>query len=67
MEYLERIGAEILHFRRGVIKQVVDRYHVEKTIVTVNKEGEVTVDNEELAPTPQEAHKIKEEFEKFFK
>lgn len=54
-EYLRRIGAEILNFRRAMVKTHHGHYYVEKAIVRLLPDGTVTCSDKELEPTDDEA------------
>lgn len=58
--YYERIGAEELNFRRAMVKEYRGgHYYVERTLVKISNEGEVTVSRKEHEPTKDEAEAIK--------
>jgi len=58
--YLERIGAEVLSFRRAMVKEYVkgDQYYVERTLIKVGADGKVDCSRKEHEPTREEAAQI---------
>jgi hypothetical protein len=62
VDYFERIGAEILHFRRGMVKLYIGKYYIEKSIISVDKDGVISFDDPKHAPTEEEVRKIAEDF-----
>lgn len=58
--YIERIGAEELHFRKFIVKTYYGtHYYREKCIIRIQADGSITVSNQEFAPTEEEASAIK--------
>lgn len=58
--YIDRIGAEQLNFRRFIVRTFKgDHYYVERCLIRLGADGEVTVANKEFAPTKEEAAAIK--------
>jgi hypothetical protein len=57
--YYERIGAEVLNFRRAMIKHYRGRYYVERCLIKVAVDGEVSCTNKEYEPTKEEQQAIK--------
>jgi hypothetical protein len=63
--YIDRIKAEELNFRRFMVKNYHGKtYYHEKCLITIGRDGEITVTNKEYAPTKDEAAAIKEELKK---
>lgn len=61
VDYLSRIGAERLNFRKAMVKTHVGEYYIEKALIKFNEDGSVECDKKEYAPTADEAEKIKED------
>jgi hypothetical protein len=57
--YYARIGAEVLNFRRAMVKEHRGAYYTERALIKVSHDGEVTCSNKEYAPTAEEAAAIK--------
>jgi hypothetical protein len=57
--YLERVGAEILSFRRAMIKDHFGAYYHERTLIKINSDGTISCSREEHAPTKEEAENIR--------
>jgi len=55
LNYFQRVGAEVLNFRRAMIKQYRDKYYVERALIKISADGTVTCSRKEFAPTPGEA------------
>src|SRR5271166_2540876 len=60
--YINRIGAEQLNFKRYIIREYIGKYYEEKTLVTINEEGDIHCTNEEYAPSKEESAAIKREW-----
>lgn len=58
-EYLNRIGAEMLNFRRFMVKTYRGAYYHEKCLGKIAGDGEITVTDKAFAPTDAEAAAIK--------
>ena len=60
MTYLNRIGAEVLNFRRAMVKEYVKgkNYYYEKTLIKIAGDGTISLKNKEHAPTPEEQEAI---------
>lgn len=54
-EYLNRIGAEVLNFRRAMVKINKGAYYIERAMVRIGIDGVVTCSVKELEPTDDEA------------
>lgn len=62
-KYLERIGAEVLNFKRFMVKTYKSNYYVEKAIITIDsKDFSIKSSLEEFAPTAEEAEAIRISF-----
>ena len=61
MAYLERIGAEVVNFRRAMVKEYRGAYYVERSLIKIQSDGTVRCSNKEHAPTKEEAAKMMEE------
>jgi hypothetical protein len=64
LAYLERIGAEVLNFRRAMVKTFKGHYYIERAIIKIESDGSVTCSNKEFMPTAEEAKAMKAELEK---
>ena len=60
-DYLSRIGAEPRSLRTAVVKLHFGNYWKDIAIIRFSKGGEVTVDDEQYAPTPEESLSIRAE------
>ncbi len=58
IEYLNRIGAEVLNFRRAMVKVNKGHYYIERAIVRLLPDGTVTCSDKELEPTEDEAKEM---------
>lgn len=64
-DYLNRIGAEELNFRRFMVKERKGgHYYTERVLIKILGDGEIRVTDPEYAPTKEEAEKIAEGFAK---
>lgn len=61
LEYYRRIGAEVLNFKRAIVKEHRGAYYVERTIIKINSDGTIECSRKEHAPSKEEAEAIKEE------
>lgn len=64
LEYFARIGAEVLNFRRAMVKQYKGSYYIERALIKINDAGEVTSSNKAYAPTDEEAAAMKAALQK---
>ena len=62
LNYFARVDAEPLNFRRAIIKLHKGRYYVERAIINIDEEGDVTCTSAEHAPTKEELASMKAEF-----
>ena len=60
--YINRIGAEQLNFKRYIIREYIGKYYEEKTLITINEEGDIHCTNKDNEPTKDEAAAIKREW-----
>jgi hypothetical protein len=58
-EYLNRIGADVLNFRRFMVKIFSGHYYKERCLIKLSNDGDITVTDKEFAPTADEAAAIK--------
>ncbi len=58
--YLLRVGAEIVNFRRAIIKIWRGQYYHERATIKIHPDGTVTCSAKEFAPTKEEAEAMKE-------
>lgn len=63
-DYLNRIGAEVLTFKKAMVKQYFkgNSYYVERVLITFDDTGEVKVTHKDYAPTEAEQEAIKKAF-----
>lgn len=60
LDYYARVGAEVLNFRRAIIKiKRHGAYYVEKATIKIHDDGTVTCSSKDDAPTEQEALMMK--------
>ena len=57
--YIERVGAEELNFKRYMVKEYHGTYYAERAIIRIDKDGNITCNNKDYAPTKEEAEAIK--------
>lgn len=58
-DYVDRIGAEELNFRRFMVKEYRGSYYVERAIIRIRDDGTVYASDKSYAPTKEEADAIK--------
>lgn len=58
-QYIDRIGAEQLNFKRFMVKEYKGHYYKEKVIIKLTPEGDITCGKKEYAPTEEEVAAIK--------
>lgn len=63
-DYIERIEADQINFRKFIIKQYQGEYYIESAIISVSDEGIITSSDKKYLPTDQEQDAIIEEFKK---
>lgn len=56
--YIDRIDAEQLNFRRFMVRTFHGNYYTEKAVIKINPDGSLTCKQLEYAPTEQEAERI---------
>lgn len=60
--YLTRIGAELLNFRRYMVKEYrQDNYYVEKVLISIDADNEIVCYRKDYAPTDEERAEIKQQ------
>ena len=59
LNYFSRIGAEVLNFRRAMVKTYRGSYYIERAIIKLHEDGSVTCSAKEFAPTEAEATEMK--------
>ena len=59
LDYYRRVGAEVLNFRRAMIKRHYGNYYVERAIIKIHDDGSVVCSVKEFAPTEEEAAAMK--------
>lgn len=59
LDYYGRIGAEVLNFRRAMIKLHAGKYYLEKALIKVGPDGEISCNKKEYEPTEDEQKAIK--------
>ena len=60
LAYFERVGAEVLNFRRAMVRSYRGSYYIERALIKISSEGDVTCTEKEFAPTEEEAAAMKE-------
>jgi hypothetical protein len=61
-KYIDRIGAEESNFRRFLVKEYRNRgYYIERGVIRLHNDGEISVTNKDHAPTKDEADAIAKE------
>lgn len=60
-DYFARIGAEVLNFRRAMVKSYKSHYYIERALIKISSDGTVTSSVKEFAPTAEEAAAMKAE------
>jgi len=58
--YLRRIGAEVLNFKRAMVKEYQGNYYIERVLIQWDG-GEIRVSKDEYAPTKEEKAEIERE------
>ena len=61
-EYLSRVGAEPRSLKTAVVRENRGAYWKDLAVIRFDKDGSVTVTNEDYAPTEDEAREIKKEW-----
>lgn len=61
LAYFKRVGAEILNFRRAMVKVHKGAYYVERALIRIMDDGSVKCPVKAYEPTPEEAALMKEE------
>jgi hypothetical protein len=62
--YIDRIGAEENNFRKFLIKIHTGKYYIEKVIINISDDGDISCNNPEYAPDKEEKAAIKAELAK---
>lgn len=62
--YLTRVGAEPRSLKSAVIRESYGSYWKDVAVIRFTKDGEVICNDQQYNPTPIEAQRIKDEFEK---
>ena len=57
--YIDRIKAEQLNFKRFIIREYRGNYYTEKCLIRIDKNGDIKCSNKEYAPTKEEKDQIK--------
>ena len=58
-QYIDRIGAEELNFRRFIVRDYKGAYYTERSIIRLFPNGDIKSSNKEYAPTKEEEAAIK--------
>jgi len=61
LDYFARVNAEVLNFRRAMIKTFRGHYYIERSMIRLQEDGTVTSSLKEFAPTDEEAKAMKED------
>src|SRR5436190_1605257 len=59
--YIDRIGAELLSYRKFIVKEYSGHYYRQLSSIWIEPDGSIDCDTLEHAPTKQEAEAIKAE------
>ena len=59
LDYYGRIGAEVLNFRRAMVKAHAGKYYMERCLIKVESDGAITVTKKDYEPTEEEQKAIK--------
>lgn len=59
--YIDRVGAQQIHFKKFIVKEYRGDYYLEKCIIRIKDDGDIECSVDDYAPTPQEAGDIKKE------
>lgn len=63
LDYFRRIKAEVLNFKRAMVKEHRGNYYVERTLIKIGSDGKIEVTgNKEHFPTKEEAEAIEAAF-----
>lgn len=65
LDYLRRIGAEVLNPRKAMVKVHRGAYYLERALIRINEDGSVVSSVKEFDPTDEEAKAIKEALKGF--
>lgn len=57
--YFKRVGAEIVNFRRAVVRTYINNYPKEMATIRISDDGDVTCPKEDYAPTKIEFEQMK--------
>jgi hypothetical protein len=60
LDYYERVGAQVLNFRRAMVREYSGRYYTEKCLIKLDSKGAITCSKGEYAPTEEEQRAISE-------
>jgi len=63
-EYFRRVGAEVLNFKRAMIKVHKGNYYIERALIRIQEDGTVSCSVKEFGPTEAEAAAMKAELQK---
>jgi hypothetical protein len=63
-EYITRVNAEQLNFRRFMVKEHKGHYYTEKVLIRIKPDGSVECNSKDHAPTKEEFEAIKAELSK---
>ena len=64
LNYFERVGAEVLNFRRAMVKTYKGNYYIERAIIKLLEDGTVVCSVKEFAPTEEEVAAMKADLAK---
>ena len=62
LDYFSRIGADVVNFRKAIIRTWHGQYYEERAIIRLTKEGVVFCSDAAFLPTKEEAEAIKSAF-----
>lgn len=64
LRYYARIGADVIHFRRAMVRIFKGNYYLEKALIKINEDFSISVSQPEYAPTEDEEKAIKADLQK---
>lgn len=56
--YIDGIGAVQLNFRRFMVKEFIEKYYIEKVIIRLDEQGNISCNDLDYAPTEEQAAAI---------
>jgi len=59
--YIDRVGAEMLSYRKYIVKERNDAYYLQKAFIRISNYSAINCNTVDHKPTKEEAEAIKEE------